>query len=303
MDRLQSMRTFVRVVDEQGFAAAARALGVAPAVVTRLVADLEAHLGVRLLQRSTRRLALTGAGEQYLARARAILDDIDEAEALASRSSLQPSGRVRVLVPPAFSFHQIVKHLPRFYEQYPDIAIDIGSGGVLEIADEGYDVSILLARGPLEQGDFVAHRLATSDLILCASPDYVKRHGTPATPDDLAAHRCLVFNLPGGGKAWTMRHGDERASEQAPDGALSAQHADTLYGGALVGLGIVALPSFIVGDALGQGRLMRVLPDWTLASLTIYAAMPTRKYVPARTRAFIDFLIATFASPGDPWLG
>jgi DNA-binding transcriptional LysR family regulator len=302
MDRLQSMRTFVRVVDEQGFAAAARALDVAPAVVTRLVADLEAHLGVRLLQRSTRRLALTGAGEQYLARARAILDDIDEAEALASTSALQPSGRVRVLVPPAFSFHQIVKHLPHFSEQYPGISIDMTSSGVLEVADEGYDVSVLIARGELEQGDFVAHRLATSHLVMCASAAYLKRHGSPAEPDELPKHRCLVVNTPGGGKAWTMRQAGERTTDAAPEGVLSAQHADTLYGAALAGLGIAALPSFIVGDALAAGRLVRVLPDWSLASLTVYAAMPTRKYVPARTRAFVDFLVATFASPGDPWL-
>ncbi len=302
------MRAFVKVVDEQSFVSAARALQVAPAAVSRLVADLEGHLGVRLLQRTTRRVALTGTGEQYVGRVRAILADIDEAEALTSTLSTNPGGRIRVLVPASFSFHQIVKHLPSFHAQYPDIAVDMTSALLLDAADEAYDVSILISPSELQQGDFIAHRLAITHMILCASPEYLSRHEGLREPGDLARHRSLVLEPTDQQRAWTLRRagsatGPDEVVEQRPSSVLSAQHADTLFGAALAGLGITALPSFVVGDALARGELTRVLPDWTLSALTIYAAMPTRKFVPTRTRAFMDFLTATFKSDGDPWLG
>jgi DNA-binding transcriptional LysR family regulator len=307
MDGLLSMRVFVKVVDEGSFVSAARAFDVAPAAVTRLVADLEAHLGVRLLNRSTRRLALTAVGEQYLGRTRAILADIEEAEALASSSAAQPSGRVRALIPPSFSFHQLVKHLPRFCARYPDIAIDLTSAGALEMADEAYDVSVLLVRTRLEKGDFVARRLATTHVILCASPAYLSRHGVPTLPADLSTHRSLVVNSAVQQRIWSLQRADAseegaHASEQTPVNILSAEHADSLFGAALAGLGIAALPSFVVEDALAKGSLVRGLDGWVLSTLTVYAAMPSRKYVPARTRAFMDFLVDTFSSPADPWL-
>jgi DNA-binding transcriptional LysR family regulator len=310
-----SMRIFVRVVDEGSFAAAARAVDFAPAVVTRLVADLEAHLGVRLLQRSTRRIALTSAGEQYLSRTRAILADIEETEALASTSTERPSGRVRVFVPPSFSFHQLVKHLPRFRAQYPDIAIDLSSTGLLDVADEAYDVSILLTRGELQSGDFIARRLASSQVLLCAAPSYLARRGTPKRATELAQHDSLVLNAGGqsrtwSAQTWSLRPDDDEDSEDdiASIGALmtscamSAQHADTVFGAALAGLGIAALPSFVVEGALANGSLVRLLKNRRMSALTVYAAMPTRKYVPVRTKAFMDFLVETFASPKDPWL-
>jgi DNA-binding transcriptional LysR family regulator len=315
MDRLLSMRAFVKVVDEGSFAAAARALEADAAGVTRLVADLEAHLGARLLHRTTRRLALTDAGTIYLERARAILSDLEEAESLVSHSARRPSGRVRVLVPPGFSFHQLAKHLPRFVALHPEIAVDMSSTGVIETVDEGYDVSILLARSELERGDFVAHRLAISHVILCASPDYLRRAGGPSTPKDLAEHRALLVTAEGTTRTWSLfrEPTGDRSREDGAETALvvhdlrnhrivSAQHADTLFAAALAGVGIAALPSFVIADALASGALVRVLPDWRMASLTVYAALPTRKYVPLQVRAFTDFLIATFRALGDPWL-
>lgn len=318
VDRLLSMRSFVRVVDEGSFAGAARSLGAAPAAVTRLVADLESHLGVRLLHRSTRRLALTEAGEHYLSRARTILADIEEAESLAARSSVQPSGRVRVLVSPGFSYHQLAKHLPRFYAAYPDVALDLTNTGLLDMADEAFDVSVLMARGELQRGDFVAHRLATSYVVLCAAPAYLARHGTPAATADLAHHASLVVSGAGTSRTLSLRpdngsaaasdsastpnEADAGSHEQLPRAVLTAQHADTLLAAAIAGVGIAALPSFVLEEAFAGGTLVRVLPGWHVARLSLYAAMPTRKYVPVRIRAFSDFLSATFASEGDPWL-
>lgn len=309
MDRLQSMRAFVKVVDEQSFAGAARAFEAAPAAITRLVADLESHLGVRLLQRSSRRLALTSAGEIYLPRARSILAEIDETEALTSYSSQTARGRLRVLVSPSFARHQLAKHLPHFYAGYPEIALDLASAVAFDTLDEAFDVSLLIARNELYQGDFIAKRLATTHVVLCASPDYLARQGTPTVPAELARHRALVLQTGTPSRSWrltkvaegTAWHTDV-AAEVSPACALSAEHADTPFGAALVGVGIAALPSYIVEDALTQGTLVRVLDAWSLGAHTVYAAMPTRKYVPAKTRAFLDFLAATFKSPDDPWL-
>lgn len=280
---------------------------VSPAAVTRLVAALEGELGVRLLHRSTRRLALTGAGEQYLQRARAILSDLAEADALASNSSAQLGGRVRALIPPSFSFHQLVKHLPRFRAQYLGIGIDLSSAAAMEEADEDHDITVLLVRARLEKGEFVAHRLADTHVVLCASPGYLAAHDAPQRPADLAHCESLMVNSPAQPRVWALQRDSENSwrgpeQVQTPHNFLSAQHADTMFGAALAGLGIAALPSFVVQDALGRGTLVRVLEGWSLGRLTLYAAMPSRRYVPARTRAFMNFLIATFAAPGDPWL-
>jgi DNA-binding transcriptional LysR family regulator len=299
MDRLLSMRSFVRVVDEGSFAAAARALDAAPAAITRLVADLEAHLGTRLLHRSTRRLALTEAGEQYLLRTRQILADIDEAEALAGRSAVETSGRVRVLVSPSFSYHQLAKHLPRFFAAYPEVSLDLFNTGLLDMVDEAFDVSVLMARGDLQHGDFIAQRLATSLVVLCAAPAYLARHGTPASVAELASHAALAINSVGAPHTLPLEADDgsgphDPAEEHTLRNVLTAQHADTVLAGAIAGLGIAILPSFMLEDALASGTLVRVLPGWHYTRLSLYAAVPTRKYVPARIRAFTEFLSATF---------
>src|SRR6218665_665908 len=165
MDRLHSMRVFARVVEEGSFAGAAREMNLSAAVVTRLVADLEDHLGARLLNRTTRRLALTDTGELYLDRVRQILTEVDEAEALASAATSEPRGHLRVLAPPAFAVHQIAKHLPKFRSMYPRVTLELASPGPVDTVDENYDVTITqVGREPLD-GDFVARLLARSEVI------------------------------------------------------------------------------------------------------------------------------------------
>lgn len=302
------MRVFCRVIDSGSFAAAAREMNLSPAVVTRLVADLEEHLGTRLINRTTRRLALTDIGEAYLERARQILTEVEEAEALASTASSEPRGHLRVLAPPAFAVHQLAKHLPRFHALYPKITMELSSPGPVETVDENYDVSIIsIGSRPLD-GDFVARRLARSEVITCASPDYLARNGRPEHPLDLKLHEAM---LPTFLREITFVQGawgdDEPAGESVtvtPNRpVLGTIHTDTLYAAALHGLGISGLPSFVVEDALLEHALERVLPEWHVITLTLYAAMPTRKHVPARTRAFVDFLVETFGGEDrDPWL-
>lgn len=169
-------------------------------------------------------------------------------------------------------------------------------------------MSILIVGPRPLNGDFVARRLALTDVVACASPDYLDRHGRPERPEDLVRHECLVPDLPSAPRTWRFQHCPysqvlPEAVEVEPRAALTTSHVDTLYAAALAGLGIVGLPSFIVEDALLEHALERILPEWRIMTLTIYAAMPSRKYVPARTRAFMDFLVSTFgAEDRDPWL-
>ena len=309
MDRLHSMRVFARVIDEGSFAAAARSLDVSAAVVTRLVADLEAHLGARLIHRSTRRLALTDTGAAYLERVRAILSDVEEADALAIATVSEPRGHLRLLVPGAFAAHQLAKHLPRFREQCPQVTVALTAGsGLLEAADEAFDVSILITNDGLPNGDFVARRLAASEVVACAAPAYLDRHGRPHHPDELRKHQCLVPSMVNTSRMWRFEHGtvlrpETEAVDVEPHPALTSDHGDTLYAAGLAGLGIVCLPSYLVEDALLEHALERVVPEWRITALEIYAAMPSRKYVPARTRAFMEFLVGAFGrDEGDPWL-
>ncbi|MDN3543238.1 LysR substrate-binding domain-containing protein [Kinneretia asaccharophila] len=310
MDQLRALRVFVRVIDEGSFASAARALDLAPAVVTRLVAELEDHLGARLINRTTRRLALTDIGEAYLERARRILSEVDEATALATSASTEPRGHLRVLVPPAIAVHQLAKHLPRFHKQFPQVTVELSSPGGVEAVDESFDITILHTRHPLD-GDFVARRLARTEVILCASPEYLNRRGRPGHPDELREHdtllpprselqRGIVFQR----GAWGDDEPPGETHTLVPrKPVLATSHLDTNYAAALHGLGVAGLPSFLIEDALMEHALERVLPEWRLFSVDIWAAMPSRKHMPARTRAFLDFLLEVFGGEDrDPWL-
>lgn len=311
MDQLRAMRVFVRVIDEGGFAKAARALDMAPPVITRVVAELEAHLGARLLNRTTRRIALTDVGEAYLEKARQILIDVEESEALASESTKDPRGHVRVLAPPAIAVHQLAKHLPAFRAMYPQVSVEIASPGAVETVDEDFDLTIIVMRNPID-GDFVARRLARSEVILCASPEYLDRRGRPQHPRDLVNHEALIPPISAVQRGLTFYTGpwgdDEPGGESftlvpSHGAALRTTHVDTNYAAALAGLGIAGLPSLVIEDALMENALERVLPEWRMFSQTLWAAMPSRKHVPARTRAFLDFLIQIFGGEDrDPWL-
>ena len=308
MDRLHSMRVFARVIEEGSFAGAARELDLSPAIVTRLVADLESHLGARLINRTTRRLVLTDTGELYLERVRQILAEIEEADALASASTSEPSGHVRVLSPPTFAVHQLAGLLSEFRTQFPRITLEITAIGIGETVDENHDISLLTLRGDPPAGEFVARRLALCEVLVCASPGYVARRGSPVHPHELTEHDALLSprmrditfyrrtSQEGGVEGETVRLSPRRPG-------LGSTHSVPLRAAALAGMGIVGLPSFVAAEALRDGSLVRVLPGWYVATHTLYAAMPTRKYLPARTRALLDFLLLKLGGEAkDPWL-
>ncbi len=301
------MKVFARVADEGGFARAARALDMAPPVVTRLVAELENHLGARLLNRSTRSISLTEVGEQYLEKVRAILIDVDESEALASASTKVPRGHLRLLCPPAVAVHQLAKHLPRFQAAYPEVTLEVASPGVVDTVDEAYDITVFTRRDAPD-GDFIARRLARTEVVVCASPEYLQRRGRPRHPADLARHEAVVPPISSmqGGLVFYRGTGPQAEAYTVPrerHPALSTTHIDTMYAAALAGLGIAGLPSYVIEDALMENALERVLPEWHLFDVTLWAGMPTRRHLPARTRAFLDFLLQIFGGEDrDPWL-
>ena len=309
MDQLRAMRVFAKVVDEGGFAKAARALDMAPPVVTRMVAELENHLGARLMNRTTRRLSLTEVGEQYLDKVRAILVDIEESEALASEATKVPRGHLRVLCPPAIAVHQLAKHLPRFQALYPEVTLEVSSPGPVDTVDEAFDITIFARRDPPD-GDFIARRLARTEVVVCASPEYLDRRGRPKHPSELVHHEAVIPPISAVQRGLTFYTGPQKgpghqayALPQARHPALATTNIDTMYAAALAGLGIAGLPSYVIEDALQEHALERVLPDWRLFEVTLWAGMPTRRHLPARTRAFLDFLQQVFGGEDrDPWL-
>ncbi len=307
MDQLRAMRVFTRVIDAGGFAKAAQALDIAPAVATRLVAELEEHLGARLINRTTRRLALTDVGEDYLERVRIILSEIDDAEAVAGIATAEARGRLSVLAPPGFAVHQLAKNLPRFRALHPRVTIELSVAASVEVPDENHDVTIIVQRVRPIDGAFIARRIAEAEVVLCATPEYLDEHGRPKHPSDLAGHDTLMPIPPSEQRELSFEPawggGPSVVVDLKKTPPLATMHSDTLYAAALAGLGIAGLPSFIAEDALMEQALERVLPQWRLRTLTLFAAMPTRKHVPMRTRAFVDWLVATFgAHDRDPWL-
>ncbi|MET0518704.1 MAG: LysR family transcriptional regulator [Burkholderiaceae bacterium] len=295
MDTLGCIKVFVAVVDQGGFAAAGRALDLSPPVVTRMVSELEAKLGVRLLQRTTRRISLTEPGAAYLERVREVLLQLEEAEAQAIAHSTEAKGVLRLLAPPSFSSYLLAWHLPDFMRQYPEVSVDV-SHGFADAADTGYDISILFASQPPD-GDFVAHLLGRMKMVLCAAPAYLAARGQPRHPDELLSHRCLVVNALQTTRHWQLSQGELR-QQLTPPAVLATPMVDPLLRAALAGLGIAGLPDFVAGAGLAAGELQRVLPDWELKGFDIYAAVPTRKHMPARTRAVLDFLRQRFHGGG-----
>lgn len=293
MDRLLSMRVFERVVNEGGFAAAARALDMSPPVVTRLVADLEEHLSTRLLQRSTRRLSLTDAGQQYLSRVRNILQDIDEADAVAHSQTTELAGLLRLHAPPVLASYVIAPLLAEFRKRHPKILIDLEVASLHEPPIEDFDITLLGTDDSFD-GDVVARKVVESEGILVASPTYLQRRGRPQRPEDLVQHDCLAHKMPNTRpRLWRMwcPENPTQPLEIEMQPVLLANHTDSLLRATLDGTGITSVAMDIVAPYLNRGELVRVLAPWITGRLVMYAALPSRKFIPQRTRVFLDFLV------------
>lgn len=294
MDRLLSMRVFARVVDEGGFAAAARAMDLSPAAVTRLISDLEAHLGTRLLQRTTRRLVLTGPGHTYLARVRGILGEIEEAETEAGANLSDVKGTLRILATPVLASYYLAPVVANWRQRFPKSAIELDIDPFPQGHVDEHDVTFLVVEEGADLG-IVARPMLSTEWVVCAAPKYLQRFGKPEVPDDLREHDYLRFPWQqASGPASralqlrSLRNG-ESVAVHMPIG-LQSSSFDVLYRAALDGAGVAVLSQALIARHLEKGTLVRLLPDWIFGRYAICAALPSHRLVPARVRAFLEFL-------------
>lgn len=299
MDRFLEMQTFSAVVDAGSFVKAAEVLGLPKAAMSRYVADLEARLGVRLLHRTTRRLSLTGEGEVFYARSKELLAGVDEAETEITSRSGAASGLLRVNAPVTFGILHLAPLWGMFRSQHPQVTLDVTlSDRVVDLVDEGYDVAIRIATLP--SSTLISKRLATTRMVLCASPQYLQAHGTPMQPSDLAAHAVLSYSY------WSTRDEWHFTGPQGPvsvktQPCIRTNSGDTCRTAALAHQGVILQPSFLVGGDLAAGTLVELMPAYRSIELGIYAVYPTRKHVSPKVRALIDFMAAHFAKQPENW--
>ncbi len=297
MDRLQAMKVFERVVEEGGFAAAARAMDMSPPVVTRMVADLEQHLGARLLQRTTRKLSLTDAGDAYLQRVRAILHEIDDAEAAAAASTRDLRGTIRIVATPVLATHFLAPMLALWHADHPRLMLDISIDANATARVDEFDVTIMVA-GEDFDANIVARPLLQGDAIVVASPAYLERRGIPREPQDLAQHDLLrdvgvaMRSQQGQGRKLRLQplSGDAPVQEVDMPAVLHSTGTDLLLRATVDGVGVTVTSRLLVEEHLARGELVHVLPAWIFSRYTIYAALPSGRMLPARTKVFLDFL-------------
>ena len=288
MDRLDAMHLFVRVAETGSFSGVAQQLGVARSVVTRQIAALEAHLGVKLMARSTRRLALTASGTAYLEKCRVILNLVEVAEADVAEERATPRGRIRVSVPLSFGLKRVAPLLLDFLRRYPEVGLDMDySDRRVNLIEEGIDLSIRIARR-LEAGD-VARRIGSGRMLVVAAPDYLARHGRPQHPAELAHHECLGYTAGNGSLAWQFLV-DGQIESFPVRSRISANNGDVLTEAAAQGLGITCQPDFIADIFIAAGRVEAILADFPLPELGIYAVLPSNRHIPHRVRVLMDFL-------------
>ena len=293
MDRLAAMQLFVRVVESGSFAAAAMQADISRAQASKLIRGLEDDLGVRLLQRTTRRLSLTEAGQRYLDRVREALAAIAEAEAEAAEHQSEPRGRLRVSAPTSFSILHLGPALAAFHQRYPRIELDIDlNDRVVDLVEDGWDMALRIGR--LADSSLAARRLAPCRMVAVAAPDYLRARGSPQHPQDLVRHTCLLYTLSARRDEWTFARDGEIASVRV-NGPLRTNNGDMIAAAAAAGLGIALQPSFIVGERLRHGELVHVLPAWRVQpEAAVYAVYPASRALPAKTRSLIDFLAGRF---------
>jgi DNA-binding transcriptional LysR family regulator len=302
MDQLQTMQTFVRVVEAGSFVAAAERLGISTAMASRHVQALEARLGTRLVNRTTRRLGLTEAGAAYYERCQQVLRDVEEMDLAVAAEGERPRGLLRVNAPVVFGTRHLARVLVEYEARYPEVSIELVlNDRFIDLVEEGADLAIRI--GTLAESTLVARRLFPVRLALCAAPAYLARHGEPKTLEDLSRHNCLGYTYTRDGLEVDLV-GPEGKVVAPFRGTLRANHGEVLLQAALDGLGIVLQPTFVSGEALAAGRLRTVLPDYCTQQLDAYAVFLSRKYLSAKVRTFVDFLAEQFGPEPywDAWM-
>jgi DNA-binding transcriptional LysR family regulator len=299
MDRLQAIIAFARVVESGSFARAAERLDVSVSSVSRQVADLEAHLDARLLNRTTRRLSLTESGRAFYERSLQLLADLEEAEESASAGTARPRGTLRLTCGITFGVRHLAPAIAEFVTRHPQMRFDVElSDRAVDLVDEGFDAALRI--GKIGSQQLVGRKVGVTRLICCASPAYLERHGVPQKPEDLAGHACLSYEYSPQKNVWPFRDASGSDRSVRIDGPVHANNGRLLVALAVAGVAITIEPDFIVGPEVRAGRLVPLLQVFESAPANIYVAYPSRRHLSAKVRAFADFLGARFAQP--EWL-
>jgi DNA-binding transcriptional LysR family regulator len=295
VDRFQALSTFARVVETGSFVRAAGRLGMSVSAVSRQISELEAHLGVRLLNRTTRRLSLTEAGQAFYERSVQLLADLDEAETALTSQAVVPRGTLRLTCSASFGARHLAPAMAAFADRYREMRFDAElSERVVDLVDEGFDIAVRI--GGTGAQNVVARKVGATRIICCAAPAYLKRRGVPKSPEELTVHDCLTYEYLPNRNVWAFR--DRRGNERSVriDGPMHANNGRFLEALAVAGAGIVREPAFIVGPDVRAGRLKPILIDFESEPLTIYVVYPSRRHLSAKVRAFTDFLAERFAN-------
>jgi DNA-binding transcriptional LysR family regulator len=299
MDKLGAIQIFAQVVESGSFAKAAERLQVSTSAASRQVAELEAQLQTRLLNRTTRRVSLTESGRAFYERAVQLLADLEEAEQEAARAAVVPRGTIRLTTPVNFGVRHLAPAIAEFLAAHAEVRFDVSlSDRVVDLVEEGFDLAVRV--GPPGSENLVARKLGETRLVPCASPQYLAAHPAPKTPEELAAHNCFTYEYVSPRNVWRFRDatGAERAVRIA--GTLHSNNGDLLAEVAARGCGIVFEPAFIVGPDVRAGRLVPLLQEFAPPPAPIYAVYPSRKHLSAKVRRFVEFLVERFAQ-GQDW--
>jgi DNA-binding transcriptional LysR family regulator len=296
VDRLASMQVFVKVVESGSFAGAAAKLDATPSMVTKHVNRLEAHLGVRLLNRTTRRVSLTEPGSAYYERCVPLLGELDETEAMVGRHGAEPRGTLRLTAPTEFAGLHLGRPIAAFMQRHPDVTVDLScSNRIVDLVEEGYDAGIRAA--PRLEGGIVARRIASSRLVVVAAPAYLRARGTPRTPAELERHACVCFSEPVPMVELHYSLAGRKGAVRLHD-RLRTNQSLVLLEATRQGHGVCLMPSFLAGPDLRARRLRRVLPEADFGTFGLHVVYPHRRFLLAKVRAFVDFMAAWFG--GDP---
>ncbi|SDB82580.1 LysR family transcriptional regulator [Paraburkholderia lycopersici] len=301
MNQIHAMRVFVRVAETQSFRRAAQQLDVSNALVTRSVAMLEAHLNTRLINRTTRNLALTEAGLRYLEGCRCVLEELDHLESSVTHTESEPSGTLRVVATGALSPASLTPLIDGYRRLYPRVSVRLTlAERHVDFVEDGFDVGIVGAV-PARNGEFVAHALGTTTFVPCASPGWLAEHGEPHTPAQLAHYAAVALPPEARSATWQFARPGERAQHVTLQPGYAVNNMLMVRLAALAGMGVAIVPASLVADDFAAGTLRRLLPDYEIddpdARMSI--VYPSRRYLPAKTRCFVDYTVVHFENAGD----
>ena len=299
MDQFSAIPVFVAVVEKGKFSAAAQSLGVSKSAVSKRINQLENHLGVRLLHRTTRKLSLTEAGARYYEHAAKALRAASKAEDAVTELQGEPQGKLKISSPMSFGRLHVAPLIPRFLQRYPKLQIDLVMDDKnIDLVAVGVDVAI--RAGDMPNSTLIARKLAPLRQVLCACPSYIKRYGMPVTPSELCNHNCILFSYSGDANEWTLNK-DGQSDVVMVSGSYRVNNSEAILEALLDGIGIGRLPTFVAGPDLKAGNLVRVLDSYHLPNHTFYAVFPEREYMPAKVRAFLDFSVEYFGGEQPYW--